>query len=94
MLMKLKTILLIPKIKLSLFFAEHGEQNLIFQFLIVVSNTFSSPTDKPNILEHQVKRLVKIVKVFEKVKKVKSVDEVDPANNLVLVEEHLHRKLI
>ena len=41
------------------------------------------------IFEH----LFYIGDVLADVKQYKAVDEVDPANDLLLVEEHLHRKL-
>ena len=40
-----------------------------------------------------VEHLFSILDVFDEVKQYKAVDEVYPANDLLLVEEHFHRKL-
>ena len=53
-----------PLIEFSLKAAEDGEKNLVFKFLIIVSKTLCSPSDKPDVEQDFLEHLLNIVNVF------------------------------
>lgn len=93
MLVKFVTILNSPPIEVIHVVAEDSEHNLIFHFLIIVRNTLCGCSNQLDIDQRTVEHLVYIVDVVAEVKELKSVDKVDPANDLILIKKHLHRKL-
>jgi hypothetical protein len=57
-------VLAMPLIEFSLKAAEDGEKNLVFKFLIIVSKTLCSPSDKPDVEQDFLEHLLNIVNVF------------------------------
>ena len=53
-----------PLIEFILKAAKDGEKNLVFKFLIIVSDTLCSPSNKPDVEQDFLEHLLKIVYVF------------------------------
>jgi hypothetical protein len=85
--------LLKPIFELKLGFVEDSSHDQGHKLLIMGSKILCCSSNfldnDQGIVEHHFY----IGNVLTEVKQYKPVDEVDPANDLLLVEEHLHRKL-